>query len=179
MTDPELSLEEFAQLVSGPNRFVLDWVEGVLDDRVEEAWAALGAEFRLCLLQMWVHGDVAEAERDQLVERLLLGREDDQVFLDARTALIRSVRDSFGDGPFDDLGVGARPRPIGPELELVRLFHTTGLAVNGIGHHYLVPGESARAIGVIVARVGEGWEVAGLGHHLLRPGWPPTRVQVD
>ena len=171
MTDPELSLEEFAQLVSGPNHFVLDWVGDVLADRVDVAWAAIGGEFRLCLVQMLVHGD---PDRDQVVERLLLGRDD----VDMRAAVVRSIRDSFGDGPFDDLGVGARPQPIGPGLELVRLFHTTGLAVNGVGHHYLTPGESASAIGVIVARADDGWEVAGLGGHLLRPGWPPTRVPV-
>ena len=176
MTDPELSLEEFAQLVSGPNRFVLEWVEGVLDDRVEEVWGAVGAEFRLCLAQMWVRGE--EGERERLVERLLLGLEDDELFLGMRADVVRSIRDSFGDGPFDDLGVGARPKPVGPELELVRVFHTAGLAVNGVGHHYLTPGSAARAIGVIVARTDDGWEVAGLGDHLLRPGWPPSRVRV-
>lgn len=172
MTDPELSLEEFAQLVSGPNRFVLDWVQDVLADRVDAAWAAISGEFRLCLLQMRVYG---EPDRDEIVERVLIGLGDDHL----RAAVIRSIRDSFGDGPFDDLGVGARPRPIGPGLELVRLFHTTGLSVNGVGHHYLTPGESARAIGVIVARTDDGWEVAGLGNNLLRPGWPPTRVKID
>lgn len=175
---PELSLEEFAQLVTGPNRFVMDWVGDVLADRVEAVWGAMSHDFRQCFAQMWVSADPrAEGEdRDQLVDRLL--GETDRLFRAMRADVVRSIRKSFGDGPFDDLGVGARPQPVGPELELVRLFHTAGLATNHLGHHYMVPGAIEQAIGVIVARTDDGWEVAGIGHQLLRPGWPPARVDI-
>lgn len=179
MTDgPELSLEEFAQLVTGPNRFVMDWVGDVLADRVDAVWDAMARDFRQCFAQMWVAADPrAEGEdRDLLVDRLLA--ETDRLFRAMRADVVRSIRKSFGAGPFDDLGVGARPQPVGPELELVRLFHTAGLAVNHLGHHYMVPGAVKQAIGVIVARTDDGWEIAGVGQQLLRPGWPPTRVDI-
>src|SRR5687767_8722801 len=107
MTDgPELSLEEFAQLVTGPNRFVMDWVGDVLAARVEAVWDAMARDFRQSFAQMWVAADPrAEGEdRDLLVDRLL--GESDRLFRAMRADVVRSIRKSFGDGPFDDLGVG-------------------------------------------------------------------------
>ncbi|MFL6121597.1 hypothetical protein [Actinophytocola sp.] len=189
MTDagfPDLSPEEFAQLTTGPNRFAMDWVCDVLQQQVEPAWNALSAEFRFGSAQMWIYSNPAVIsdpwagglDRDRLVERLLEARPDDDLSMNMRTVQIRTIARSFGDVRFEDLGMGSRPRPLGPDLELVRLVYTPDLTVDTNGYHQLLPGASARSVSVLVTTVDRGWKVAGVNEHLLRPGWPPTHEQV-
>jgi hypothetical protein len=189
MTDagfPDLTPEEFAHVTTGPNLFALGWVGEVLSHHVEPAWAAISAEFRLALAQMWIYHNpgvlddprAGGLDRDGLAERLLDAQSGDELFVNMRAVEIRTIKQSFGEVRFDDLGTGVRPRPIGPSLELVRLLDRTDLATDENGYHYLLPGGSARAVRVIVTSIGEGWEVAGVGQHLLRPGWPPTHEQI-
>lgn len=189
MTDaelPDLTPEEFAELATGSSLFAREWVGEVLANDVVPAWASLSEEFRLALTQMWIYHNPAVLadpradglDRDRLAERLLRADPNDGLFVNMREVEIRTVRQSFGEVRMDQLGTGSRPRPIGVDLELVRLFHLADLDVDDRGQHVLMPGASARAVSVFVSGSDGSRRVAGVGDWLLRPGWPPVHERI-
>lgn len=180
---PKLSPEAYAQLVTGPNGFVFEWVRTVLADEAMTAWAPIAAEFRLGLAQTWIHHNPAVLDggldRDRLAERLTRGDAEDDLAARMRADQLGTIRQAFGNVDIDDLGVGSKPRPIGVGLELVRLFRTAGLLqAGGRGIYALAPGSGAQGWDVIVSGEAGTWLVEGVNSHLLRPGWPPTLERV-
>lgn len=174
---PDLAPEVLAQITTGPNLFALEWVAAVLAEDVEVVWAAMSDRFRLALAQLWIHHTHAGGNRDELATRFLHG-EPDSLFREMRLANVREIAEYFGGVHIDELAAGSRPRPIGVDLEMVRLFYTRDLKKDDNGHFRLFPGTIARAFSVIVSGDHGGWQVEGVGHDLLRPGWPPVREQV-
>jgi hypothetical protein len=52
---------------------------------------------------------------------------------------LRELRNSFGGLDISQLGPGTRPRPLGPDLELVRLFYLPDLDKDDAGNYVFAP----------------------------------------
>lgn len=74
----------------------------------------------------------------------------------------------------DQLATGSRPRSVGVDLELVRLFCVADLDVDDRGKPFFAPGAFASGVSVIVSRADGDRRVAGFGDSMLHPGWPPV-----
>lgn len=181
-----MSPEELAQAAFGPNQFALQWVQAVADDRAEMVWPQMTPDFRLSLAQWWlVHNpealndpSAASLDRDELVPLLAAAKPEHILFRHLARVSLRELRNGFGGLDISKLGPGTRPRPIGPGLELVRLFYLPDLDKDDAGNYVFAAGAAARTVSVLVERRERGWAVAGVGESLLRPGWPPTYERV-
>jgi hypothetical protein len=189
MEDPEcldLAPEELAEVATGPSRFAREWVGAVLADDVDRAWIMMSEELRLALAQMWIFHNpgvvldprVRGLDLDGLAERLLRADPNDGLFINMRAVEIRTIRQGLGVASLDQLGTGSRLRPIGVDLELVRLFLIADLDVDDRGNNFLAPGASAKGVSVIVSSAEGEREIAGVGDSLLHPGWPPVWEQI-
>lgn len=178
--------DELTQPESGPSRFALDWLHAVARDDIEAVWPAMAANFRLSMAQMWITNNpqalqdpsVTGSSRDDLARVLSAKMPEHELFVHLARVSLRDIRNSFSNIDPARLGPGARPRPIGPDLELVRLFYLPDLHQDDAGTYSFLPGATARNASVLVHRQEAGWAVAGVGHHLIHPGWPPTFEQV-
>src|SRR6185295_8832934 len=112
-------------------------------------------------------------DRDELARLLSVEYPDHLLFPYLATVSLRGIRSTYGNLDVNQIGPGLRPRLIGPDLELVRLFYLPDLSVNEAGEYTLLSGASARCVPIIALRTRNGWRVAGLGVGYLRPGWPP------
>ncbi|MET8848488.1 hypothetical protein [Amycolatopsis sp. NPDC004625] len=183
---PDLAPEERAEVATGPWRFARDWVGAVLADDVDRAWTMMSEELRLALAQMWIFhnpGVLSDScarglDRDGLTERLLRADPADGLFINMRSVEIRTIREAMGVASLDQLGTGSRPRPIGVDLELVRLFVMADLDVDDRGKPFFAAGASATCVSVIVSGADGGRRVAGFFDSLFRPGWPPAQERI-
>jgi len=181
-----MSPEELAQAAFEPNQFALRWVQAVVDDRAEMVWPQMTPDFRLSLAQWWlIHNPEAlndpsatSLDRDELVRLLAAEKPEHILFRHLARVSLRELRNGFGGLDVSQLGPGTRPRPIGPDLELVRLFCLPDLDKDDAGNYVFAAGTAARTVSVLVERREQGWAVAGVGESLLRPGWPPTYERV-
>lgn len=174
---------EYAQLLSGPNVFALSWYTALYAQDVVTAWAALSNTLQLALVQGVLQDNLHLVDRgttkDDLAASIASGGDEHPAFGDVRALALKQVLRACGDLPADRLAMGSRPRPLGPGLEMVRLFLTDDVTKHPDGSYTFDDGAQARAIGVIVE--GESphtWRVVGIGEHLLLPGWPPTPERV-
>jgi hypothetical protein len=84
---------------------------------------------------------------------------------------VRSVTvDVVGDR---ELGVASRLRPIGADLELIRLIPLDQLDVDEHGFAVWRPGQTVQNVSLLLRHGTDGRRIAGAGGWLLRPGWPP------
>jgi hypothetical protein len=178
--------EELSQAAFGPNHFALEWVRCVVDHRTDTVWSQMTPDFRLSLVQLWLaHNPDAlndpsaySLDRDELARRLASQEPEHPLFQHLARVSLRELNNSFSGLDIGQIGPGARPRPIGPDLELVRLFYLPDLDRDDHGNYVFASGATAGAASVLVERAGSGWAVAGVGEWLLRPGWPPTHERV-
>lgn len=171
---------------SGPHRFALNWLHAVARQDVDAVWPAMAASFRLGMTQMWITNNPQALQdpsavglrQDDLALALSAERPEHELFAHLARVSLRDIRNSFGNIDPAQVGPGARPRPIGPDLEPVRLFYLPDLHQDDAGRYSFMPGATARSASVLVHRNADTWTIAGIGHHLIRPGWPPTFEQV-
>jgi hypothetical protein len=78
----------------------------------------------------------------------------------------------------NELGQGLFERPVGVDLEAVRLFPTKGLPADVHGQKYVPPGAVVSSLLLIMRRELTSWSVAAVGGQILRPGWPPQHEQL-
>jgi hypothetical protein len=181
-----LSPEELAQAMSGPSHFVLQWIQSVGRNQVETVWPQMTPDFRLAMTQGWLTRNPAALsapsavglDRDQLASILSVENPEHDLFTHLARVSMRDIRNAYGDLDVDQMGPGLRPRPIGANLELVRVFYLPDLGRDQQGNYVFAAGATARAATVLVERHGPDWAVAGVGEGLLRPGWPPAYERI-
>jgi hypothetical protein len=181
-----MSPEERGQAGSGPNQFALQWVQAVVGDRAAEVWRQMTPDYRLSLVQLWLTHNpealsdpsAASLDRDELAQCLAAEELQHVLFRHLARVSLRELRNSFGGVDISEIAPGTRPRPVGPDLELVRLFYLPDLERDNTGNYVFAAGAIARALSILVTRTAAGWAVAGVGDGLLRPGWPPTYERI-
>jgi len=177
----ELSSEERHQLEFGPLEFAMTWLRAVGRDDIDVVWPAMTADLRLAFAQHWIsenpdalkHPSAELFDRDEFARLLSVEYPEHLLFPYLATVSLRGIRSTYGDLDVTMLAPGLRARPIGPDLELVRLFYLPDLSVNEAGEYTLLTGSSARCAPIITLSTRNGWRVAGMGVGYLRPGWPP------
>lgn len=165
-----------------PGIFALLWVQAAGRRDIAHAWPVMTPEFRLSMVQYWITWNPAVLtdsrtcglDRDALASKLAQPAPTHELFEQAAHVCLREITNSFGNLDVDDLGVGTRPRPVGPDTELVRLFYLPDLDRDPDGNYSFGDGASARSANVLLRRLPEAWTVVGIGEGLLHPGWPPT-----
>jgi hypothetical protein len=173
-------------MTEDPGMFALEWIQAVGRDDAESVWPRLTPDFRLAMAQAWLSRNpaalkdpqAADLDRDSLVRALAASSPEHPLFRPLSRVSLREIRNSYDNLSTDQLGIASRPRPVGPDLELMRLFYLPDLDVDSNGNYSFAPGASARTANVILLRDGQAWVVAGVGDHLLRPGWPPVLERV-
>ncbi|OEJ21771.1 hypothetical protein AR457_40760 [Streptomyces agglomeratus] len=166
--------------------FALEWIQAVGRDDAESVWPRMTPDFRLAMAQAWLSRNPAALDdpqasgldRDSLARALAASSPELPLFPHLSRVSLREIRNSYGNLRSDQLGMASRPRPVGPDLELMRLLYLPDLDVDSGGNYSLAPGAFARAANVILRRGGQAWAVAGVGDHFLRPGWPPVLERV-
>lgn len=174
-----MSSEEASQR---PEPFAMDWVQAAGRDQVDFVWSQMAADFRLAMTQAWLSRNAAAVsdpsaagfDRDSLAARLSAPTPQHPLFQHLARVSLREIVNVFAGLDPDLLGAGTRPRPVGPNLELVRLFYLPDLDRDRDGNYVFAPGATARAVSVLVERTDSAWAVAGVGDGILHPGWPPT-----
>lgn len=116
--------------------------------------------------------------QNDLANVLAAERPKHELFVHLARVSLRDIRNSFDNLDLTQFGPSKRARPIGPNLELARLYYLPDLQQDGVDRYSFLPGTSARSASVVVRRDAEAWAVSGVGHHLMHPGWPPTFEQV-
>lgn len=170
--------EELAAIYGpdSPHTVAGDFLLALLDDRdFLGAWQRMTPEFRLCRAQAWVwnnrtHPDFAGTDLD--AEAASLAEPDSAHDLWHEFAQIELGIFENANPDFVAKGYGAasRPRPIGPDLEIVIFAPTHGeiLRIDG-------PTLLADAITVLMEHRDDGWLVAQIGSDRAPvPGWPPN-----
>lgn len=145
------------------------------------AWAAMTDDFRLLCVQDWiVHNSGVMSDsavtgtRDQLAAALATPAPTHPLWVHAGRVAERAVRSVTLDVVgARELGVASRPRPVGPDLELVRLIPLDQLDVDKDGFHVWRSGQEVECLSLLLQHGQAGWRVAGAGGWLPRPGWPP------
>jgi hypothetical protein len=180
-------LEAFqAAIVSGPQRFALRWIQSAGRNQVEGVWPFMTSDLRLAMVQDWLlnnpeafrHPSAASMGRDDLAHALTADDPQHELFVHVARVSLRGIRNSYGNLNVDELGTGWRPRPMGADLELVRLLYLPDLDVDETGSYVFAPGAAARGASVLVRRAGSAWAVAGFGVGLFHPGWPPRWEEI-
>jgi hypothetical protein len=171
----------------GPNPAAvaaMAWLQCLERDRFDLAWSTLTNDFRLLIVQDWIvqnpsvddDPDRAGLDRDELAAELsvpvpthpLWERGCAKV---AERGLRSASTEHLTPGEWS---AGERQRPMGPNLELVRVFPNDSLTPDAeTGALVFADGAWARVVSLLMLSVPGGWKVAGLGEWLPRPGWPP------
>ena len=181
-----MSPGELAQVDSDPNQFALQWVQAVTGNRAEEVWQQMTPDYRLSLVQWWLTHNpealndpsAASLDRDELAQCLAVEKPEHVLFRHVARVSLRELRNSFGGVDISEIAPGTRPRPVGADLELVRLFYLPDLERDDAGNYVFAAGASARVLSILVNRAAAGWAVAGVGEGLLRTGWPPAYERI-
>ncbi len=174
------SPEQEAQRQTGPNDLALAWLKTVNCDH-PYAWALLTPDFRTALAQQWIIANpavmdlpiVAGMSRDNLAHSLSAESPTSELFPQLLAVSCRTLRTANRNADLKMFVPSHRPRPIGPGLELILLYHSDDLTEELV----FEAGHTARMLAVLFADTPAGWRVAGLGS-LPRPGWPPTFDEV-
>lgn len=138
-----------------------------------ETWRLMTPEFRRVVAQVALGkarslGGPVDVAVEALSEESP-ARGDLQEFFDAACIILQRacvVRP-------EAVGAGVTTRIEAPAFEVVRLYLLEDLPVDADGTHYLPPGESARALTLVITAGAGTWSVAGIGR-VMAPGWPPT-----
>lgn len=159
----------------------LAWVQAIRQDRFESVWAAMTDDFRLVCVQDWIMSNPSvmsapqvAGTRDELAAELAGVSPTHPLWVYAKRVSERTVRSATTDVVGDrELGSASRPRPIAPDLELIRLIPLDQLDVDEDGVHLWQPGQAVENVTLLLQQSPDGWRVAGAGDRLPRPGWPP------
>jgi len=159
------------------------WLQTLEKDRFDVTWRALTGDFRLYLIQDWIMNNPgldhdpsrAGMDRDELAAALAMPEPTHVLWVRgaarvAERGLRGATVDHLAGRPW---GAGSNLRPLGPDLELVRIFPNDQLVPGEDGELVFPPGGVAEVLSVLMELVPGGWLVAGIGGWLPRPGWPP------
>ncbi len=179
--------EELAMAQSGLPALALAWVGAVRRGDIDSVWLMTDPQFRLGLAQMWIwhNRDAVDQDlhregisRDELAEQLVAtDTPRHPLWVHCARVSMRTISKAAGDLD-GELASGTRPRPVGPGLELIRLFPLDRMPADEHGNRIFPPGMSVEALSLVMRLADDQWKVAGIGHHLLQPGWPPTFEEV-
>ena len=139
-----------------------------------QTWQGMTEDFRRVVAQVAL-GKVAERGGDvdvavEALSRAAPARTDAREFFGAAYTILRRACVAHPDS----VGAGAATRVEAPAYEVVRLYALEDLSTDAEGHRYLAPGESAKALTLIVSAFeSTSWRMAGVGR-VMAPGWPPT-----
>lgn len=164
------------------------WVQTLEKDRFDLTWATLTDEFRLYLIQDWIlknpglDDDPSRTgmDRDEFAAALAVPKPTHVLWgRGASRVAERGLRGSTTDWLAGrEWSAGARQSPIGPSLELVRVYTNDQLERDESGELVFPAGELAEVLTLLMTHVPGGWLVAGIGGWLPRPGWPPQTEMV-
>jgi hypothetical protein len=175
-----------AQANLGPDQTASEWLEAIRAQAPDWVWRLMDSEFRLVMAQRWIthneevleHPTVSGLDRDTFARELSSEDPTHPLWPHCARVTLREITQACGGLENEDLAPGSRPRPIAPELELVRLFRVQDLDRDETGQYFFAPGAQAMALTVIVRHGESGWLVAGIGEYLYQPGWPPQSERV-
>lgn len=181
--------DQRAESLSGPGSWALRWYGAVFDEAVGEVWAQMSDDFRLAMVQGVLMGNpeavksVTQATRESRdeVAHSVAASHDRALTEQVQRIVVRQIKRACEEADPADLSPGTNPRPLGVDLELVRLIYVEdahGRDADDPGIRTWEPGDQARAVSVVVDSSTGQWRAAGIGHYILRPGWPPEQVQV-
>ena len=183
-----LSPDAAFQVQYGPNPLALEWLKAAHREDIDAVWTSMTADFRLVCAQGWImknpqcltHPTVAGLNREAFAAQLADTASKHPLFLHLARVTLREIRNAAGNFDPETLGIGTRPRPIGSNLELVRLLVLADLPRDDDGVHYWPPDTPAYGASVIMQHEASGWFVAGVGAGVMAPGWPPTlELEID
>lgn len=172
---------------SGLPAVAFTWLEAMRRRNADEVWRVTDPQFRLCLVQIWILANYAALQedlgrenfsRDELAEQLAQETPSHPFWQDCARVTLRTIHETCEGALDEELGIGSRPRLLGPGLELVRFMPLNDLPKDEHGAAYLAPGGVSLSVPLIMSLHEGGWRVAGVGHHLLHPGWPPSPEEV-
>jgi hypothetical protein len=182
----EPTSEELAMAASGLPLLAIQWVEAVRRRDASVVWEMTDPRFRLALAQMWIWNNREAVDqqirgerisRDELADQLASASPQHPLWAHCARVSMRTISEAAGD--LDrELGPGTRPRLIGPDLEIIRLFPLDELPVDENGNKIFPPGMEVEALTLIMRFADDQWKVGGIGEYLTHPGWPPTSEKV-
>jgi hypothetical protein len=169
-----------------PDQTASEWLEAIRSQAPDRVWRLMDPEFRLVMAQRWIthneevleHPTVSGLDRDAFARELTSEAPTHPLWIHCARVALREITQACGGLENEDLAPGSRPRPIAPEIELVRLFRLQDLDRDETGQYYFAPDAQAMALTVIVRQRESGWLVAGIGEYLYYPGWPPRSERV-
>lgn len=175
-----------AQGTPGPDQTAWAWIEAIRAQDAERVWRLMEPAFRLVMVQGWIthnpealeHQTVVGLGRDAFARELSMEKPTHPLWPHCARVSLREITQACGGLEQKDIRPGTRPRPIGPDLELVRFFPVDELDQDEAGQYYFAPGARAHTLSVILRHRESGWLVAGIGDHLGHPGWPPRFERV-
>lgn len=165
---------------AAPATAAMEWIEALLRGQFDSVWAVMTNDFRLAWVQDWIvrnpmvmSDPLVRGTRDDFAAELAVAEPSHPLWIHARRVIERTIRGSIENLANREIGTGSRPRPIGPDLELIRVIPLDQLDVDEHGVHQWRPGQTVENLTVLVQSSPDGWRLAGLSDRLPRPGWPP------
>lgn len=166
---------------AAPAGAALAWIEALRTGQFDSVWAAMTDDFRLACVQDWIvrnplvmSDPLVSGTRDEFAAELAVATPTHPLWVHARRVTERMVRGAVASLPQGQIGTGSRPRPIGPDLELIRVIPLDQLDVDENGVHQWRPGRAVVNVTILLQSTSDGFRLAGLADRLPRPGWPPT-----
>lgn len=173
----EQTAEELAAVYGpgSPADAATEFVFAVLEDRFAEAWRYMAPGYRLCRAQAWLwnnrlHPDFAGADLDAQAATLAEEHSPHRFWDEFAASEARGFADALADFLPRGYGAASRPRPLGPDLELVIYAPTDGAPFVRLDAPTLLEDPYL----AVMLRTPEGWRLAQWGSDRLPlPGWPP------
>jgi hypothetical protein len=159
----------------GPVQPAREWLTDMVAGDVAAAWPKTDPTYRLVHAQAWIwanrtHPMVEPFDRDTLAAALASSSSSHPLWPNFAQSVHEEIRERYGDFTNETYGAASRPRPVGPDFEMVKLIKVeegTPLAFTGP--------TLVRGAVLLMHRTEDGWLVAGLGTDAPGiPGWPPT-----
>jgi hypothetical protein len=147
----------------------LAWVQSIREARFDEVWKAMTDEFRLVCVQDWIVNNPTvmsdssmTGTRDELAAALSGPTSTHPLRVHPSRVSERAVRSVTVDVVGDrELGVASRLRPIGADLELIRLIPLDQLDVDEHGFAVWRPGQTVQNVSLLLRHGTDGWRIAG------------------
>lgn len=139
----------------------------------DDAWPLLDENHRRCRAQAWIwnnreFSDIA-GRLEELSEWLTVGPHPGELIWDQFCEIeLRTAVDAWAERYRRGLGAGSRPRPVGPDLEVVVLVPTDGDVVQFTEETLVTD-----ALVWLVRRTSDGLRLAGWSDREPVPGLPP------
>jgi hypothetical protein len=184
-----LTPEERAYLLSRVGSAAFAWIAAVGGGDTAAVWRGLDPDFRLALVQQWLHDNPAALDdpsadgsgRDDLAAVLAVERPDHPLWRHCARVSMRAIKSGTAGVEDLEIGQGTRTRAVGPDLEVVHLIPLDQLPTDADGFKYHPPGVTVTSLALVMHLAEGEWKVAGIGPRLPTPGWPPvwTELPVD